>query len=152
MQVVPRVLGFDARLQFLHPRDAVESLLTVTRRDLPGTFNVAADDMVTLSQALRRMGRVAVGVPQPVAPVVAGLFRQARLTDFSADQIDALTYGRGMDTTRFRQASGLTPRYSTREALNEFVASASPGIVTASRVESVLQTLGRMVATPGSTS
>ena len=42
-----------------------------TDEDLPGTFNVAADDMVTLTQALRMMGRPSVGVPQPLAPIVA---------------------------------------------------------------------------------
>ena len=54
MPVVPRVLGFDARLQFLHPSDAIEALLLVTRTDVPGTFNVAAPDIVTLTQALRK--------------------------------------------------------------------------------------------------
>ena len=31
LPVVPRVMGFDARLQFLHPSDAVDALLLVTR-------------------------------------------------------------------------------------------------------------------------
>src|SRR5215218_3130441 len=101
LPVVPRVMGFDARLQFLHPSDAVDALVVVTAQDLAGTFNVAADDMVTLSQALRMMGRPTVGVPQPLAPVLATFGRQARLLDFSTDQIDALTYGRGMDTSQF---------------------------------------------------
>src|SRR5215204_4106316 len=90
LPVVPRVAGFDARLQFLHPSDAVDALLLVTRRDVPGTFNVAAPDVITLSQALRKMGRPAVGVPRAAAPWASMLMRQARLVDFSADQIDAL--------------------------------------------------------------
>ena len=36
LPVVPRVMGFDARLQFLHPSDAVEALLLVTRERGPG--------------------------------------------------------------------------------------------------------------------
>ena len=40
LPVVPRVMGFDARLQFLHPTDAVAGLLAATRDDLPGTYNV----------------------------------------------------------------------------------------------------------------
>ena len=110
LPVVPRVMGFDARLQFLHPSDAVDALVVVTAQDLPGTFNVAADDMVTLSQALRMMGRPTIGVPQPLTPLVATMGRQARLLDFSTDQINALTYGRGMDTSRFRTATGFSPR------------------------------------------
>ena len=82
LPVVPRVMGFDARLQFLHPSDAVAALLLATRRDVPGTFNVAAADIVTLTQALRKMGRPSVLVPHPAAPLVATLVRQARLVDF----------------------------------------------------------------------
>jgi UDP-glucose 4-epimerase len=149
MPIVPRVMGFDARLQFLHPSDAVAALLRVTRQDVPGTFNVAADDFVTLSQALRMMGRPVIGVPQLAAPGVAGLFRQARLIDFSADQIDALTYGRGMDTSRFTEATGFRPRFSSRQALDEFVAAARPGLLTADRIGPVLDSVARALAVPG---
>jgi UDP-glucose 4-epimerase len=149
MPIVPRVMGFDARLQFLHPSDAVAALLRVTRQDVPGTFNVAADDFVTLSQALRMMGRPVIAVPQPAAPGVAGLFRQARLVDFSADQIDALTYGRGMDTSRFTEATGFRPRYSSRQALDEFVAAARPGLLSADRIGPVLDSVARALAVPG---
>ncbi|MCW2811761.1 MAG: putative nucleotide-sugar epimerase [Friedmanniella sp.] len=141
LPVVPRVLGFDARLQFLHPSDAVAALLLVTRRDVPGTFNVAADDMVVLSQAVRQMGRPEIGVPQSLAPLVAATFRQARLSDFSADQIDALTYGRGMDTARFSEATGFVPTYSSRAALAEFVASSSPGLLSPERLEGALHSV-----------
>ncbi|MBA3528035.1 MAG: NAD-dependent epimerase/dehydratase family protein [Propionibacteriaceae bacterium] len=151
MPIVPRVLGFDARLQFLHPSDAVEALLTVTRRDLPGTFNVAAADIVTLSQALRLMGRPAVGVLPPAVPLLAGMFRQARLVDFTSDQIDALTYGRGMDASRFRRAAGFEPRYSTRAALNEFVATARPGVLSAASVNSMVEALAQVLTSKAGT-
>ncbi len=150
LPVVPKVMGFDARLQFLHPSDAIEALLAVTRRDVPGTFNVAADDMISLSQAVRMMGRPTVGVLQPAAPVVASMFRQARLIDFSADQIDALTYGRGMDTSRFRDAVGLIPAYTSRAALAEFVAAAKPGLLSVDRVDAVLSSIAALLPSRGS--
>jgi UDP-glucose 4-epimerase len=146
LPVVPRVMGFDARLQFLHPTDAVAALIAATRLDLPGTYNVGADDVVTLSQALRMMGRPSIGVPQPFAPLVAAFVRQARLGDFSADQIAALTYGRGMDTTRFLAATGLAPSYSSRQALQEFAELAPTGLLSADRVNYVLASLGDLVA------
>jgi UDP-glucose 4-epimerase len=143
LPVVPRVLGFDARLQLLHPDDAVAALELVVRDDLPGTFNVAAPDVVTLSQALRRMGRPTVGVPHGGAPLVASLFRSWRAFDLSTDQIDALTYGRVMDTTRFREA-GFVPSRSTADALAEFVAAARPGLLSADRVEGAVGALARI--------
>jgi UDP-glucose 4-epimerase len=154
MPVVPRVLGFDARLQFLHPVDAIDALMRVSGSDVAGTFNVAAEDVVTLSQALRRLGRPSVGVPHSAAPTVAGLVRQARLGDFSSDQVDALTYGRAMDTVRFAAAIGsivgepYRPRYSSRAALEEFVASARPGLLAPSRVDAALDLVARSLRVP----
>jgi UDP-glucose 4-epimerase len=147
LPVVPKVMGFDARLQFLHPSDALEALLLVTRRDLAGTYNVAASDIVTLTQAIAMMGRPSVGVLQAAAPVLATLVRQARLIDFSPDQIDALTYGRAMDTTRFTEAAGFVPRFSSRAALAEFVAVATPGLLSPGRVDTALNALSALVGT-----
>ena len=138
LPVVPRVMGFDARLQFLHPTDAVAALLEVTRDDHPGTYNVAAPDIISLSQALRLLGRPTLGVPLQFAPLIAGMLRQARLGDWSSDQVAALTYGRAMDTTRFVKTSGWRPRFTTREALEEFVSVASSGLLDPERVDRVL--------------
>ncbi|GAA1833481.1 NAD-dependent epimerase/dehydratase family protein [Microlunatus capsulatus] len=138
LPVVPRVAGFDARFQLLHPDDAVTALELVTRRDVPGTFNVAAEDVVTLGQAVRRTGRLAAPVPQPAAPLVARVSRRARLADITADQVAALTYGRGLDVTRFRAATGFTPRYSSRQALDDFAAAGAPGPLDPDRLGAAL--------------
>ncbi len=142
LPVVPRVMGFDARLQFLHPTDAVAALLAATRNDLPGTFNVGADDIVVLSQALQMLGRPSFGIPQEMAPLMAGLLRQVRLGDFSTDQIAALTYGRAMDTSRFAAATGWQPSYSSRQAMQEFVDVAPTGAFSVDRVNYLLSSLG----------
>jgi len=145
LPVVPRAMGFDARLQFLHPNDAVAALLLATDRNVPGTFNVAAADIVTLSQALRKMGRPSVLVPQTAAPLAATLVRQARLMDFSTDQIDALTYGRAMDTSRFTAETGYVPQFSSIAALEEFVSAAKPGLLSAKRVHGALAAVGQLL-------
>jgi UDP-glucose 4-epimerase len=147
LPVVPRVMGFDARLQFLHPSDAIDALLLVTRRDVPGTFNVAAPDVVALSQVLRKMGRPTVGVPRAAAPLVATLARQARLVDFSADQIDALTYGRGMDTSRFTSQTGFVPRFTSLAAVEEFVGVSQLGLLSPERVDSALEAATQVLRT-----
>ena len=147
LPVVPRVMGFDARLQFLHPTDAIDALLLVTDRDVQGTFNVAAPDVVTLSQAVRKMGRPIVCVPRSAAPLVATLVRRARLVDFTADQIDALTYGRGMDTSRFTSQTGFVPRFTSLAALQEFVGVSGMGLLSPERVDSALEAATRVLRT-----
>ena len=57
LPVVPTVLGYDARLQFLHEDDLLGALQHATLGGVHGTFNVAGDGVLMLSQALRRLGR-----------------------------------------------------------------------------------------------
>src|SRR6478609_9966807 len=100
LPLIPTVLGHDARLQFLHERDLLDVLLHATHTDVAGTFNVAGDGLLMLSQAVRRLQRPTVPLPPFAIGGVASTLRSARLADFSPEQTAFLTYGRGVDTTR----------------------------------------------------
>ncbi|ADB35384.1 NAD-dependent epimerase/dehydratase [Kribbella flavida DSM 17836] len=130
LPVVPTVLGFDARLQFLHESDGVEAIHHATVHDLPGTFNLAGDGVLVLSQAIRRLGRPVLRLPSFTASSTAAVVRRARLADFSPDQITFLTYGRAVDTTRMRTEFGFEPKYSTASAFDDFRDSLGTGAVT----------------------
>ena len=100
LPVVPTVFGFDPRLQFLHEDDAIEVLRLRQRlEDRPGTFNVAGDGVLLLSQAIRRAGRVAVPVPVPAVTLVGRAVRRCGIVDFSPEQMRFLELrpGRGHD-------------------------------------------------------
>lgn len=137
MPVIPTVLGFDARLQFLHETDGVEAIHHAAVNDLPGIFNLAGDGILSLSQAIRRLGRPALPLPSFTASSTAMLVRRARLADFSPDQITYLTYGRAVDTTRMRADFGFEPEFTTAEAFEDFRNSIGTGALTnASRLVS----------------
>lgn len=146
--VVVRPLGFDARLQFLHPADAVEALLAALRCDLPGTYNVGAPDVLTLGQAAAVLGRPSLGVLPDVPPALLGLGRRVGLTTLTSDQLRAMKFGRAMDTTAFVEATGVRPHYSSRRALEEFAALGEPGLMSIERVDRALETAARVLA-PG---
>ncbi|MEV0801211.1 NAD-dependent epimerase/dehydratase family protein [Kribbella sp. NPDC050281] len=129
MPVVPTVFGYDARLQFLHEDDGVEAIHHATVNDLPGTFNLAGDGVLSLSQAIRKLGRPALRLPSFTASGTAAAVRRARLADFSPDQITFLTYGRAVDTTRMRSEFGFEPKYTTAAAFDDFRDSLGPGAV-----------------------
>jgi UDP-glucose 4-epimerase len=122
LPVVPTVLGFDPRLQVVHERDGLEVLWRSTLDDHPGTFNVAGDGVMLLSQAIRRAGRPMLPMPSPTAPWIGQVLRRLGVADFSPEQIRFLTYGRVLDTTAMRDIFGFTPRYSTIEGFDDFVA------------------------------
>ena len=126
LPVVPTVLGFDPRLQFLHEQDLIEVLRHAVVTHEHGTFNVAGDGVLVLSQALRRLQRPTVSLPSFAVSGVGSALRRSRLADFSPEQVGFLTFGRGVDTTRMRTVLGFEPAYTTAEAFADFGSTIEP--------------------------
>jgi UDP-glucose 4-epimerase len=121
LPVIPTVLGYDARVQLLHEEDALAVLERAASEDVPGVFNVAADGVLLLSQAIRRAGKIPLPVPSPAVGAVSRVFRGARLVDFSPEQMRFLNFGRVVDTSRLRRQFGFTPRWTTTQAFDDYV-------------------------------
>ncbi|GLZ38226.1 NAD-dependent epimerase/dehydratase family protein [Actinokineospora sp. NBRC 105648] len=121
LPVVPTVLGYDARIQLLHSEDALAVLERAATHPVPGVFNAGGDGVLMLSQAIRRAGRLQLPVPRSAMPSAGRLLRGARLVDFSPDHVRYLNHGRVLDTTRLRAVFGFTPRWTTRQAFDDFV-------------------------------
>jgi len=121
MPVVPTVLGHDARLQFLHEDDSLAAVMHAVMSDATGTYNIAGDGLMMLSQAIRRAGRLTLPVAGSFMPVFARTVRQLGLADFSPEQVRFLTWGRGVDTTRMRDRLDFHPEHSTLEAFDDFL-------------------------------
>jgi len=119
--VVPTVLGHDPRLQLLHEQDALGALERATMAGKAGTFNIGASGVITMSQAIRRSGRIPLPVPRTALSVVDSLWRATRYTELDREQMDYLSYGRVMDTTRMRNDLGYSPKWTTAEAFDDYV-------------------------------
>ncbi len=123
--VTPTVLGRDARLQLLHEEDAVAALVHAALRAPGGTFNVAGDGALALSQAVRRAGRIVAPVPFVVFRTVGRTFMGPVMRGFSTEQPDYFHFGCGLDTTRMRTELGFTPRWTTVQAFDDYIAGAA---------------------------
>ncbi|SQD93600.1 conserved hypothetical protein [Parafrankia sp. Ea1.12] len=121
LPLVPTVLGFDPRIQLLHSDDAMAVLLKATRETHAGTFNVAGDGVLLLSQAIRRAGRPALPVPFPAIGSLGNIARRLRLVDFSSEQLGFLAHGRAVDTTKLKEVFGYVPQYTTVATFDSFV-------------------------------
>ncbi len=126
--VLPVPMGFDARLQLIHPEDAFAVVERAATTDIPGTFNVAGDGVLMLTQAARILGKPTL----PLLPVGFGSFlnRAASFmgTDLTPGVHRLLTYGRILDTTALREIFGYTPKYSTRETFEWYAETLRPGL------------------------
>ncbi|MGI8521806.1 MAG: NAD-dependent epimerase/dehydratase family protein [Nocardioides sp.] len=123
LPLIPTVLGFDPRLQFVHEHDLMRALDHAVSREAPGTFNVTGDGILMLSQAVRRLGKASVSMPAFAVGTFGAALRSARLSDFSPEQLGLLTFGRGLDTTAMRTELGFEPAFTTAGAFADFAAS-----------------------------
>jgi len=122
MPLVPTVMGFDPRLQFLHEDDGVEVLRRMTVEDHSGTFNVAGDGVLLLSQCIRRAGRGTLPLPAPAFGAVGDAGKRlGGMPGFSPELQRWLTYGRVIDTARLVAELSWRPKYTSDAAFNEFV-------------------------------
>jgi UDP-glucose 4-epimerase len=137
LPVIPTVLGFDPRMQFVHEHDAHGALERATLADVPGTFNIAGDGVLMLSQAVRRLGKPTAPMPAVALGALGSAFRQARVAGLYSEQVPLLTFGRGVDTTQMREVLGYEPVYTTAQAFAEFAAAQRSGPFAADRVRAV---------------
>ena len=98
---------------------------TIHYKDQPVQFQSTKE-----AQAAGIAGRPVLPVPRLTAGMLGNALKRSGLADFSADQLQFLAFGRGLDTTRMREALGFEPRFTTREAFEDFargVGSLLPG-------------------------
>jgi UDP-glucose 4-epimerase len=116
LRMVPMMLGFDPRLQFVHEDDVVHALEHAAFHVAPGVYNVAADGVLALSEIIGLLGKR----PLPVLPpwgtgLMTGSLRRLgfRIPD---EVVNQLRFGRGVDNRLFK-ASGFRYGYTTRETV-----------------------------------
>jgi len=121
-QPAPRMLlGFDPRIQVLHPADAAAAFgLAALADDIAGPFNLAAAEPLTLSRAIRLVGGRPLPTPGPLFDA-AGMLGSAaeRITGTLPFAPEFLRYSCVADTRRAQEVLGWQPQHSADEALRE---------------------------------
>jgi len=139
--LVPSIMGFDPRLQFVHTDDVVAALEFCVDHDAPGIFNVAGDGIVPWSEVLARLRKAALPL-SPVGTSLAAVALRAFRLDLPPELQDLLRYGRGVDNRRLKLA-GFRYRYTSAGALlahvEEMRLTRTKGPATGYRYESELE-------------
>jgi UDP-glucose 4-epimerase len=119
LPIVPSILGFDPRFQFVHETDVVRAILHVLQHEVQGIYNVAGDGLLPWSEVAAICGRRTF----PLPPVGMGLMSRPlrRLgIELPPELLDLLRHGRGVDNRRLKRA-GFDYRFTSAGTVADFV-------------------------------
>ena len=119
LPLVPAILGFDPRLQFVHEVDVVRSMLFVLERDLAGVYNVAGDGLLPWSEVIAMCGKRSLPLSPIGTGVAARVLRMARAAQLPPEVLELLRHGRGVDTRRLRR-HGFRYEFTSAGAVEDF--------------------------------
>ena len=98
--LVPEILGFDPRVQFVHADDVVDALMFATNNDIPGIYNVAGDDNMPWSEVCAIVRKPRLPLPPVLTGVAAEPLRMLRVWDLPNEAMQLLRFGRSLDNRR----------------------------------------------------
>jgi len=122
LPVVPKLLGFDPMLQFVHEDDYLDAFERAALESHPGVFNVVGRGTLPLGTLLRLGGRRKIAVPSRLLYRMAYYPPSRRTGDPPAAFYDYLRYLWVADGARGWDTFG-EPVYSTRETWVEFMSA-----------------------------
>jgi UDP-glucose 4-epimerase len=118
LPVIPMILGFDPRYQFVHEDDVVNALKHAALHDLAGVFNVAGDGVLAFTEVCSLLGKQFLPVLPPWGTGLAAQAARRFGVVIPPDMLGQLRFGRGLDNRRFK-ATGFGYRYTTRETVQK---------------------------------
>lgn len=121
LPVVTTVLGYDPLFQFIHEEDVIDAFLLAVRKDCSGEYNVVGRGVLPISTLLKLAGKIAVPVAHFVAAPILDVLWGANLSPIPGAHLNYLRYLWVVDGEKAKKELGFTPRYSTKEALENFV-------------------------------
>lgn len=123
LPLVPSVLGFDAKFQFVHEADVVRSMIFVLDQDIGGVFNVAGDGLIPWSEVVAICGKRRFPLVPNLTEAAMWPLRQVGVRALPEEYLNLLRYGRGVDNSRLKNA-GFTYEYTSAQAVQAFIESA----------------------------
>ncbi|MBI9077404.1 MAG: NAD-dependent epimerase/dehydratase family protein [Desulfatibacillum sp.] len=122
------MLGRHPHLQLIHEQDLGEALYLAFKKNLQGTYNVAASDGIPARWAFKQAGVRLVDLPTPIMKVLANVAFNLHLEKVSQGWVSLSEYSIHMNTDKFRKATGWEPKFSSEAAFMDYLSHrTSPG-------------------------
>ena len=111
--------------QLVHEDDVASALLAATLGEgLPGTYNLAGEGDVTMTDLARALGWYAIPIPEIAVDATISIVSKLPLMPARAAWLNAVRVPVLMDTAKARAGLGWKPRYDALETLAETIQAA----------------------------
>jgi UDP-glucose 4-epimerase len=114
-------------IQLVHERDLASAFHLAVKLPVQGAYNIASRDLMRISELGKIHGQHLIPVPEGPARRVTDALYALRLTPGSGDWV--LSGEATVDATRFRNDTGWSPRFTTRELAHVMVLQHGRGVV-----------------------
>ncbi len=116
MPVVPMILGFDPRYQFVHEDDIVSALAHVVENEVAGIYNVAGDGVLAFSEVVGLLGKSYAPLLPPWGTGLATNVLRRLGVNIPPEMLQQMRFGRGVDNRKLK-ATGFNYQYTSRETV-----------------------------------
>ncbi len=116
---IPKVMGFDPMVQFLHESDVIEAIVAALRPGLRGIFNLAGETALPIGAALEYLGRPTITLPYPILRAAAQKAWDFGIAYVPPAELDYLRYPCLVDDARARRELEFLPRLTLTATLDK---------------------------------
>lgn len=117
------VSGYDPQYQLLHENDLAQAIYLAVKENLPGIFNVAADEPMTLGAlAQSKPGGKVFPVPYGLSRFLAWFSWWTKASVFAPEWLDLARFPIVVSNEAIKKR-GWSPQYTTLEAYLDLIAS-----------------------------
>ncbi|SHK55290.1 UDP-glucose 4-epimerase [Desulfatibacillum alkenivorans DSM 16219] len=120
-KVTAMPLGSVAHIHYIHEDDLGEALHLAFTHDLPGIYNVGADDAVSSYWTFRKAGLKVVPLPLFMLKPIADAAFKLRMLPASSGWLVIASNTIFSSNAKFKNATGWKPKYTSRETFLSYL-------------------------------
>lgn len=119
--IIPKVLGYDPLVQFIHEDDAVRAQISALTTNISGVFNIVGRGVLPLSTGVHMSGKIPVPFISPLCRSFFAAGYASRIWDLPSDIVPFFQYICVADGKKATEQLGFNSKYSSRQALKSMI-------------------------------
>ena len=119
--VIPKVLGFDPLLQFIHEEDALRAQIMALFSKVTGVFNIVGKSVIPLSTGIHLSGKLPVPIFSSLCKTFFSVGYSMRVWELASEMVPFFQFLCVADSKKAETELGFVAKYSSRQALRSMI-------------------------------